>query len=165
MFQDQFLLGVVSGVVANIVMDIPEYTLWKIQLIRHPLSHYAGSLFLDQQSMHHTWHGSIVGFLADYTYSALLGIIFIYLLSAAQREDANSGDYLRKGVFYGAFIWLFSFGGLRSLAIIKLREVALGDTLIFFFLHLLFGLVLGWMARKNQRSNRRKTEKLEDIRT
>lgn len=150
MFQDQFLLGVASGALANIVMDIPQYPLWKTHIIRHPLSHYAGSLFMDLQSLHHTWYGSVVSFLADYTYSALLGIIFIYLISAAQREDVNRGYYLTKGIFYGAFLWLISFGGLRSLAIVKLREVAPGDALIFFFLHLLFGLVLGWMAQKNR---------------
>lgn len=148
MIQDKLLLGATSGILANIVMDIPQYPLWKLKILRHPLSHYAGSLLLDLHALHHTWYGSVTSFLADYTYSAFLGIIFIYWIGAFQQEEANKGYFLIKGLLYGAFVWLASFGGLRSLPLVKLREVAPGDTLLFFFLHLLFGLVLGWMVQK-----------------
>lgn len=153
MIQDKSLLGTISGILANIIMDIPQYPLWKLKIIRHPLSHYAGSLFVDLYTLHHTWYGSVASFLADYTYSALLGIIFVYWLSVSpqkksQQDKSQRRHFLLKGLLYGAFLWFGSFGVLRSLHVVKLREVVPSDALLFFFLHLLFGLVLGWMAQK-----------------
>lgn len=138
MLKDKVLFGTLVGLLANIVMDIPQYPLWKLKIIMHPLSHYAGSLFLDLNTLHHSWTGSVISFFADYSYSAFLGIVFIYFL-----EFTGKRYYLQKGLIFGAFLWLFSFGGLRSLSLVKLRQVAPGDWGIIIGIHLLFGLALG----------------------
>ncbi len=142
MLKDKVLFGALIGILANIVMDIPQYPLWKLKIIMHPLSHYAGSLFIDANTLHHSLFGSAVSFFADYSYSAFLGIFFIYFL-----EFTGKRYFFLKGLLFGAFIWLFSFGGLRSLAMVKLRQVVPGDWGIIFLLHLLFGLALGVLAR------------------
>lgn len=142
MFKDKSLFGVLLGILANMIMDIPQYPLWKLKVLMHPLSHYAASLFLDVNMLHHSWRGSVVSLFADYSYSAFLGIIFVYFL-----EFTGKHYFLLKGLIFGAFVWLFSFGGLRSLAIVKLRQVAPDDWWIIILIHLLFGLALGILAR------------------
>jgi hypothetical protein len=142
MLKDKPLFGAILGMLANIIMDIPQYPLWKLKVLMHPLSHYAASLFLDLNTLHHSWSGSVVSLFADYSYSAFLGIIFVYFL-----EFTGKHYFLLKGLIFGAFVWLFSFGGLRSLAIVKLRQVAPDDWWIIILIHLLFGLALGILAR------------------
>lgn len=142
LLKDKALLGSFVGVLANIVMDVPQYPLWKLKILEHPLSHYAGSLFLDLNTLHHSWIGSVVSFFADYSYSAFCGIVFIYFL-----EYTGKRYYALKGLLFGAFLWLFSFGGLRSLALVKLREVVPADFGILIGIHLLFGLAMGLIAQ------------------
>lgn len=112
------------------------------KILVHPLSHYAGSLFLDLDTLHHSWIGSVVSFLADYSYSGFLGMLFVYFLHFTGKRY-----YLSKGIIFGIFIWLFSFGGLRSLTVVKLQRVPPGDWITIFLLHLLFGLALGMASR------------------
>lgn len=142
MLKDKVLSGSLIGVLANAVMDIPQYPLWKYKILVHPLSHYAGSLFLDLDTLHHSWIGSVVSFLADYSYSAFLGILFVYFI-----EFTGKRYFLSKGLLFGIFIWFFSFGGLRSLTVVKLHQVPPGDWITIFLLHLLFGLALGMASR------------------
>jgi len=149
--QDKTIFGMVAGVIAKFIMDIPLILLWKLKIVQHHLSHYAGSIIIDLHTLHHTWYGSVIGFLADYTYGALLGIIFIYLVTGARRVSKDQGFYLIKGLVYGAFLWLFSFGGLRSFEMVKLREITSEGALIYFPLHLLFGLALGWVVQRYER--------------
>ena len=147
-FQDKIIFGVVSGLIAHGVMEIFEFFFWKANLLKHTLAHYAGSIIIDLHTLHHTSYGSVVSFLADYIYGAILGVFFIYLVTGTKNLREGRGYFILKGLFYGAFLWFFSYGGLRSLSIVKLREVGPGDALIAFFLHLLFGFLLGWITHK-----------------
>ena len=65
------------GVVANSIMDLFEFPFWKFGVIKYKLGHYAASLFMAAETTHHTRIGSVVSFLADNIYSALLGVVFL----------------------------------------------------------------------------------------
>ncbi len=140
MFRDKVIVGGIIGVVADIAMDLFQYPMWKLDIVKHPLSHYAASLFLDPQALHHTMIGSIVSFLADYIYAALLGILFVYMAGCAGKRH-----WLAKGLIFGAVLWLVSFGGLRALPIVKLRQVIPEQVVYYLFFHLVFGAALGWL--------------------
>lgn len=125
------------------IMDILQFPIWKLKIVKHPLSHYAASIFLDTQNLHHTVLGSITSFLADYIYSAFLGILFVYFIYLTGKNFI-----VIKGIIFGALIWLFSFGGLRSLSMVKLQEVMPADVLYYLLLHLLFGIALGIITKR-----------------
>lgn len=145
MVNDKVLFGAFSGIISDIVMDIIQYPLWKMMIIKHPLAHYAGSIFIgNMNTLHHTWIGSTVSFLADYAYSALLGVVFVYLVHFFWKN----AFILVKGTLFGVFLWFVSYGGLRALPIVRLREVQPGDIIIFLVIHLIFGFSLGYMVKK-----------------
>lgn len=139
MFQDKVISGSISGILAKIFADIIEFPLWKLGVIKHPLSHYAQSIFI--KPVHQIFYGSWIGFLADYIYSVFLGIIFFYFLQLSGKRY-----HLIKGILYGAFLWLMSYGWIRSLPVVKFRTVISQDVIPQFFLHLVYGLALGWMV-------------------
>lgn len=143
MLRDKIIFGSLIGLLANIAMNILQYPLWGLSLVKHPLSHYAGSLFLDPKTLHHTVLGWVVSIIADLVYSALWGCIFTYYL-----EFTGKWYFVFKGLVFATFMWLFSFGWIRALPIVTLRETMPSQALFYLLFHLVFGLALGISARK-----------------
>ena len=143
MNRDKVIFGGLIGIFANVAMDVLQYPLWKMQIIRHTLSHYVASLFLDFNTLHFSWIGSVTSFIADYIYGAFLGIIFVYWVHRTGKRYL-----LMKGLIYGGFLWLFSFGGLRSLPVVTLREYVPSQTLYYLVFHLVFGVTLGLLTER-----------------
>ncbi|HHT49829.1 MAG TPA: hypothetical protein GXZ98_11125 [Firmicutes bacterium] len=141
MLRDKVLLGALAGIFANFVMEIPELILWKMKILSHPLFHYLGSLFMPVETSHHIYLGEVMGFVGTKVYGAFLGVVFIIFLTYSGYRFV-----LSKGLLYGAFLWLFSYGGLASIPIVKLSTTYPRmplENLLFFLLHLLFGFTLG----------------------
>lgn len=143
MVRDKILLGGIVGLLADTAMDLVQYPLWKLMIVKHPLSHYAGSLFLDVMTLHHSFLGSVVSFIADALYSIFWGIIFIYLI-----HWTGHGFLILKGLIFGALLWLVSFGGIRGLPMVQLREVISAQSLYYLLFHLIFGLTMGLLVEK-----------------
>lgn len=153
--RDKVIFGGIVGFLADMVMDIVQYPMWKALIVKHPLSHYAGSLFLDFETLHHSILGSIVSFIADGLYSVVWGILFIYIIHWTGHRYV-----IIKGLLYGALIWLISFGGIRALPMVSLREFLPSQTLYYLLFHLIFGLALGVLVQKwgEGRSHHRQTK-------
>jgi len=145
MFQDKLIFGALSGVAANVIMKIPQYILWKLKMIRHPLSHYAASLFSTSEAVHSLRLGTLIGIIACTVYCAFLGIVFVYLLHYTGKRF-----FIAKGLIYGAFLWVFSYGGLCSSSLVKLSQLPKlpEEIILFLLLHLVFGIALGGFAQK-----------------
>ncbi len=145
MLRDRLLFGALAGLVANQIMDLFEYPLWKLKAIKYMLGHYAASIFLSAETPHHTQIGAVVSFLADNIYSTSLGVLFLFLLSVTGERFI-----LAKGFIYGLFLWFFSYGVLRSLSVVQLREVPANswEIVLYLLLHLVYGLALGWFTQK-----------------
>jgi len=142
MIRDKIVFGGFIGILSKIVMDIFQIPIWSLRIIKHPLGHYAASLLMDVYSIHHTLLGSVISLLADYIYAIFWGIIFVYLIYLVGKRNL-----IFKGLIFGGFLWLFSFGGLRSLPIVQLREVVSGNVIYYFFFHLIFGFALGFFVK------------------
>lgn len=142
MIHDKIVIGGFVGALSKIAMDIFQTPIWRLKIIKHPLAHYAASLLIDVDTIHHTLLGSIVSLLSDYVYGIFWGVIFVYWIYSAGKDHL-----ILKGLMFGAFIWYFSFGGLRSLPIVQLREVIPDNALYYFFFHLVFGLTLGFSMK------------------
>ncbi len=150
LIRDKVIFGGIAGILAHAAMDIFQVPLWKLRLLKHPLSHYAASLFMTPEMVHHTLGGTAIGILTDYIYGALWGIVFVYFIEATGKRY-----FMLKGLIFGAFLWLFSFGTLRALPIVTLREVVPGQTIYYLGLHLLLGLVLGVLVKIHERQLQR----------
>ncbi|HEX3048855.1 MAG TPA: hypothetical protein VHY08_29165 [Bacillota bacterium] len=138
MIRDKLVFGGLVGFLSKFALDIFEIPMWMMKVIKHPLDHYGASLFLDQKTIHHTVLGLVISVLTDYVYGVFLGSLFVYLVKFTGKRNL-----VYKGLIFGAFLWLFSFGGLRSLPMVKLREVIPENVPYYLFLHLVFGLALG----------------------
>lgn len=136
MLRDKMLRGAVCGVLGNLGKNIVEFFFWKVQWLKHPLSHYAASVFADPN--HAQFFGSGLGFVMDYIYGAFLGVILIALIPEGQERFVPI-----KGLLFGAFIWLFSYSGIRALPMIRLRLAGELDAFLELLVHLIFGLGLG----------------------
>jgi hypothetical protein len=142
LIRDKVVIGALTGLLGKVAMDIFQIPIWYLKLIKHPLSHYAASLLIDVYTIHHTLVGAVVSLLADYIYGIFWGIVFVYWIYLVGKHQV-----ILKGLMFGTFLWLFSFGGLRSLPIVKLREVVSDQALYFFFFHIIFGLALGFSVK------------------
>jgi hypothetical protein len=143
MIRDKVMTGGLVGLLGKIAMDIFQVLMWRLKLIKHPLAHYGASLIVNVQTVHHTLLGSVVSLLVDYIYGIFLGIVFVYFIYFTGKRH-----FIFKGLIFGAFVWLFSFGGLRSLPMVKLREVVSSEALYYLLFHLIFGLGLGFAMKR-----------------
>lgn len=123
-------------------MDVFQTPIWRLMIIKHPLGHYAASILLDVNTIHHTLIGSVVSLLTDYIYGIFWGIIFVYWVYFVGKDHL-----ILKGLIFGGFLWFFSFGGLRSLQIVQLREVISEQVLYYLFFHIVFGFTLGFSIK------------------
>ncbi len=147
MIRDKVVLGGFVGVLSMLAKDVFEFPLWRLKMVKHPLAHYAASLFMDPKSVHNSFIGQIISLFADLAYGLFWGIVFVYLIYLT-----GKGHFLLKGLMFGAFLWFFSFGVLRSLAMVTLRETVAANSLYYLLIHLIFGLALGFtMKILNQR--------------
>lgn len=150
MLQDRMIQGAVSGILAKAVYNVLEFPLWKVGIISHPVGHYIQSIFI--QPEHHLFFGTAIGFVADYVYATFLGVIFIYFLVFAGMRYA----YV-KGMLYGAFLWMASYGVLRSLPVVTFRQVIPQDVLPQLILHIIYGWALGWIVSRLKAMEESKT--------
>lgn len=143
MIRDKVIFGGIVGFLANLAMNVFQYPMWRLGIVKHPLSHYAGSLFLDFNTLHHTFYGAVVAWTVDILYSVLWGILFVYLMDWTGRRH-----FMIKGILFGALIWLVSFGGIRTFPMVTLREYLPVQALYYLFFHLVFGFVLGVLVAR-----------------
>ncbi|HEX2952444.1 MAG TPA: hypothetical protein VHR47_00495 [Bacillota bacterium] len=141
--KDNFIFGGLYGFLAVIAMNVFQFPIWEMKVIAHPLAHYASSLFMNVQPVHHSLVGAVIGSIANHIYGAFWGIVFVYLIHLTGMRYL-----LLKGLVFGAFLWMVSFGGIRSLPIVALREIVPGDVPYYLFFHLVYGLTLGWLVKR-----------------
>ena len=143
--KDKLVLGALAGVTADITQDIIQFGLEKLNLIKYNLDSFACSMFIrvNNTSIITEHLGIIIGKLSGAAHSVILGIIFVYLIKLS-----GIRFILSKGLLYGFILWFIIFGGIRAaLHVSYLQDYDPLHTLIFFFVHLLFGLVLGLVVK------------------
>jgi hypothetical protein len=142
MFKNKVFLGVFAGLTASIVKDAVNQALYSLKLIKILFAHYAAGVFISAKETN-SLLGIVVGYFIDFGLSALLGIIFVFLL-----KKTKPTHLLFQGFLYGIALFLSLYGALLSFGISSVKERPLTDVVLMIFIHLIYGLVLGVFVQK-----------------
>ncbi|ACB85872.1 hypothetical protein [Natranaerobius thermophilus] len=104
MIDDIFTLGLLSGVVANIPINILDYFLYRLGINKIFIWHISASAFVEKKDIK-TSAGLFIGAINDYILAGFKGVTVSYLL-----YFTSPSFYLIKGVSVGLFFWLLFFG-------------------------------------------------------
>lgn len=142
MFKNKLYLGVFAGLAATIVKDGLNQILYSFKVIKILFAQYAAGVFIIARETK-SLLGIITGYFIDFGLSALLGIIFVFLL-----EKTKPSHLLFQGLLYGIALFISIYGALLSFGISSVRERPLLDVILMIFIHLIYGLVLGLFVQK-----------------
>jgi hypothetical protein len=142
MFKNKIYLGFCAGLAATIVKDVLNQTLYSLKLIKILFAQYAAGVFISAMESK-SLPGIVVGYFIDAGLSALLGIIFVFLL-----EKTKPAHLLFQGFLYGIALFISIYGALLSFGISSIRERPLLDVILMIFIHLIYGFILGLFVQK-----------------
>jgi hypothetical protein len=141
-FNNRVFLGVFAGVTATLVKDGINQILYSLKAVKILFAQYAAGVFINAMEAK-SLLGIITGYFVDFGLSALLGIIFVFLL-----EKTKPYHLLFQGFLYGLLLFISIYGALLSFGISSVIERPLLDVILMFFIHLLYGLVIGLFVQK-----------------
>ncbi|MEW6182574.1 MAG: hypothetical protein AB1500_05270 [Bacillota bacterium] len=140
--KDRLILGAVTGLLGNIpklaLIAIAKRFNWAIM---DGPGKAAGMLVPAHRIA--TPQGRLVGYLADATIAALLGVTTVYVLSATGKDRA-----VLKGALGGQAGWTGLYGVLTTMGATKVQAIGPRTVLAEFVAHTVFGAVAGWAAVK-----------------
>jgi hypothetical protein len=142
MIKNRVYLGVFAGLAATIVKDAINQILYSLKILKILFAQYAAGVFINAMETKSIL-GIVVGYFIDFGLSALLGIIFVFLL-----EKTKPTYLLFQGFLYGIALFICIYGALLSFGISSVRERPLLDVILMFLIHLIYGLVLGLFVQK-----------------
>jgi hypothetical protein len=142
MFKNKVYLGVFAGLAATVVKDLLNQVLFSAKVVKVLFAQYAAGVFIRAMETKSLF-GIVAGYFIDFGLSALLGIIFVFLL-----EKTKPAHLLFQGFLYGIALFISIYGALLSFGISFVKERPLLDVVLMFFIHLLYGLVLGLFVQK-----------------
>jgi hypothetical protein len=142
MINNKIYLGAIAGVVGTIAKDILNQGFYCLKILKTLFAHYAIGMYVSPAEAK-SLPGVIAGYLVDFGLSALLGIIFIFIL-----EKTKSKHIVFQGIVFGSALYLGIYGTLLVMGISSVNERALLDVVLMIPCHLVYGLVLGLFIRK-----------------
>ncbi len=137
--KDRVILGGISGIAGLLMRDLYCFFARGIGFAKYYCWNISADLFMNGKEVI-TFLGTVVGFLADIVFGAILGVTFVYLL-----KITNSKNIIIKGWGFGVVIWLFLFGILiHSLPGVQttMPQDAMSNFSAFFG-HSIFGITIG----------------------
>ena len=142
--KDKVILGVITGLLANIVKLSFNYLAFRLDFASLTFWQIAASWNLGKEELVKPT-ALLVGAIIDLTVASIIGVVFIYFLYFVGR------DYiLGKGIVYGLTIWVFLFGTLQYLNQTKL-PLNISDIIVTAIAHSIYGLVLAIIAKNFDR--------------
>lgn len=142
MFKNRVLLGVFAGLAASIAKDAVNQILYHLKIIKILFAQYAAGVLVKAAETK-SLLGIGIGYFMDFGLSALLGIIFVFLL-----EKTKPTHLLFQGFMFGIAMFICIYGALLSFGISSVRERPLLDVILMILIHLLYGIVLGLFIQK-----------------
>jgi hypothetical protein len=142
MFNNKVYLGSAAGVTATIAKDILNQGLYSLKILKSLFAQYAIGMYvgpLEARSL----TGITAGYFVDFGFSALLGIIFVFLL-----EKTKPKHIVFQGFVFGSALFLGIYGALLALGISSVKERELIDVVLMILCHLVYGLTLGLFVQK-----------------
>lgn len=139
--QNKQVFGAVAGLIAGIIKDLTDLTFYFLGIINKHFGYLASGLFSSPKEANSIF-GWIDGYLANFIIDASLGVVFMYLIQ-------SDPQYIKtKGVFFGAVVWLLILGALTSFHITTVPTKSAFDGFMNFFVHILYGFLLGLSVDK-----------------
>lgn len=140
--KDPILMGVIAGLVGNLLKTTGSLFTEKIGMNQTNYSKMAGSLFMSKKSTKSEL-GKKVGYLADAAIGAGMGVGYIYVLKLTGKDHA-----LMKGVGYGHGAWTLFMGGANKLGVASMHPLSPKSVLSTYIEHTLYGLGAYLVATK-----------------
>lgn len=134
--QNQFQKGVIGGIVAGIVKDIPNAILHRFpRLTEIPLWDYAGAIALGRLPQGTGEH--VYAVMLEILFSIFLGIIYVNIPFFHQYDHTKI-----KGIFFGAFIWFIIRAAVFAFNIQVLLGESIGTSITNLLVSMFYGCTL-----------------------
>ena len=142
MIKDFVKQGALIGIAADIVKLTVNYLAHVVNLTPVVFWQLTATRFLDKKDLYKPM-AYLIGGVADVTFSALLGVIFVYFI-----YYFGLNNLLLKGIGFGLSVWVTVFGTLLSQSVqAKLPQTPLG-IIVTILAHVFFGLTLALATRR-----------------
>ena len=135
---DRTVIGAASGILGGIAL-ILSLNFFGLFFPAAPLVILlVGKLFISANQIN-IFGGQAIAYIAHFTVSALLGIIFINLFRVTGKDWA-----ITKGAIFGLAVWLFLSGGVVNMLKLAPNKPDIPVALALLISHLVFGIVTSW---------------------
>ncbi len=142
MKEDPIIAGATAGLIANIAKDAGNLISILLNWTNYYYWHLAASIFVEPESVKKP--GALfLGFLGDNIIAATFGIILYYLISYTGKRF-----FIIKGLGLSWLLWVFLFGAVINLDIVRITPTDIGTNLSAFLNHSLFGIVSALLLKK-----------------
>lgn len=138
--RDTLTIGILSGLIGNVVKDASNYFIWRAKKTELLYGHLAGSMLSPPESVQESG-GFIAGQLLDFTIGAAIGVPIVYLLKKAGKDN-----YLLKGAAAGLAAWGLLYGLGPNLGVVSIKPKMSRTHLSAFWNNLLYGLATAQAA-------------------
>ena len=142
MFKNRIYLGATAGVVATIAKDILNQGLYSLKILKTLFAQYAIGMYVSLPEAK-TLLGVIIGYFVDFGLSALLGIIFIFILVKTKPKHI-----IFQGIVFGSALLIGIYGALLAMGISSVNQRKPSDVVLMIGCHLIYGLALGLFVNK-----------------
>lgn len=140
--KDKIVFGAIVGLLADGVKLLVNYIGFLFNFSNVVFWQITATRFLAKNELFSPL-AYVIGGLADLTMAALLGIVFIYILTYTGRDH----DYF-KGMGFGLAVWVALFGTVLGQSVQNKLSIGPSGIIVTAIAHLAFGLSLSFFAHK-----------------
>ncbi len=134
---DRTVIGAAGGIVGGLAFILAVQLFSLAVKGPYPKILHIAHLFIPPGQDHVFW-GKVIGHIAHFTVSALLGIIFINIFRLTGKDWATA-----KGLIYGAALWIIIYGVMGVLLRLP-QKASISVSFIILTTHLIYGLFTSW---------------------
>lgn len=140
--KDKIMAGLVVGLLADVVKLAVNYSFFLLGFVKTVFWQVAATRFLSSSELFKPV-AYLIGGLVDLTTTAVLGVIFIYLIRFTGR------DYVwYKGAGFGLIVWVGLFGTVLAEAVERKLPADARTIIVTAVAHLIFGLSLAFFSKR-----------------
>lgn len=134
---DRTVIGAAGGIAGGIALILALQIASLFIKEPYPKLLHVAHMFIPP-GQDHTFGGQVIAYIAHFTISSLLGILFANIFRLTGRDWATT-----KGIIFGAAAWVIIYGITGNLLNLPLRTSIVASFVIIAG-HLIFGLATSW---------------------
>ena len=151
MLKDRLTRGLLAGFIAGIITKVYDLLTFYFGISTLRWFDFAGVMIYGKKPV--TLEEQVFATLGVWSFHALLGIIFIFLI----QRLISSGNLLLKGWFYGVMVWFLIYAISHLYKVSALASIPLMTSLSNFIGASIWGLLMAlavkWLDNKSKTSN------------